>query len=196
MISRPHRTVHFDESYSEFHDDNQCSAENWSESWCTPEEYAQFKSDTRHLANKVLLGIDDEKKSFCATVQQTYKTSCEVDCDSKCSADMLSGKEMERLASVYMSNIALIGLEYFAVHSITKDARGRREFLPVIVFNIKKECNISGDNVAEELRESCRSITRTSSLFAQYMAQGQLIRIAYDNITLASVGRGSIAHAT
>ena len=100
-------------------------------------------------------------------------------------------KEMERVASVYMSNIELIGLEYFAVHSITKDAKGRREFLQDIVFEIQQECNRSGEDAAEELRESCRNITHTSRLFAQYMAQGQLIRIAYNGIALVPVCRGS-----
>ena len=136
MICHPHRTVHFDESYNEFNEDNQRSAEDWSESWYIPEDYARFKSDSQELAHKVLLGIDDEKKSFCVTLQQAYKTACEVDCDSKCSTDVLSGNEMNRLASAYMSNIELIGLEYFAVRSITKDARGRREFLQDIVFEI------------------------------------------------------------
>jgi hypothetical protein len=36
---------------------------------------------------------------------------------------------MDRLARVYMVNLELFGLEYFAVRAITKDAKGRREFL-------------------------------------------------------------------
>ena len=138
--SPPHpRKVHFEESCNEFHGDKHGSPEDCPETWYTPEEYAHFKSDAQRLVRKVLLGNDDEMNSFSAILHDVYKTACEVDSESNCSAAMLSRKEMDRLAGIYMDNLELIGLEYYAVRAITKDVRGRREFLQDIVLDVQEE---------------------------------------------------------
>ena len=74
---------------------------------------------------------------------------------------------------MFISNMNLIGLEYYAVRFVVKDARARREFLQDAVSDIQHENDMLDEDVAEELRDSCRSITRTSRLFAQYLARAQ-----------------------
>jgi hypothetical protein len=169
------RSVCFNESCNKSYENTQRCAEDCVETWYTVEDYSAFRSDMRQLERKVLNGNDDGQDLFSTNLQQIYEAACEVDFDSDNATGTLTLEEEDQLTRVFINNMNLIGLEYYAVGSINKDTREQRKFIQYIVCYIQHENDILEDDVAEELRESCRNITRAARLFAQHLAQAQLL---------------------
>uniref|UniRef100_A0A7S2Y846 Uncharacterized protein n=1 Tax=Entomoneis paludosa TaxID=265537 RepID=A0A7S2Y846_9STRA len=153
----PRRSVRFEEAQNEYFSDNERVAEECAETWYASEDYAEFKADVQS-------NIQAASSSFSNTVESIYQATTKD--------GALTAEQESQLMTALSNNMELIGLENYVVRSIAKASRSRREFLQDVVADIIDEAD-EDDEVAEELRDSCYSISRVACLFSQYMAQAQ-----------------------
>ena len=148
------RRVSFNETRNRYFKDEVKTLDESSSSWYDEDDYMVFEAETHH-------SIENASNSdFSSILKTLYENVSKGD---------MTADEEDALVRAIQENTDFIGLEYYATKSITKDARARREFIQDIVADFDPE------DEAEDLGESCRRISRVSSLFAQLLAKSQVL---------------------
>lgn len=178
---RTARRVTFQEDANKYYTNTMRCAEDCVESWYASEDYKAFRAYAQKLAQIALEAQQaaDDKFSFFDALELLHKFTRKIDFSLQDIRSELSQDTMELLKNMYISKSQsdLIGLEYYIIASIKKDAMKRRMFLQDTVQEVQHEQDMglydSAEAAQTELRDSCLAYTQTSALFAQLLALAQ-----------------------
>jgi hypothetical protein len=173
------KRVHFNESSNMTHSNKQRCAEDCHETWCTRQEYKQFRSESKDIIFSVSM-MEDEKDqdSFSGVLKAIFEAVTDIDVVLEDASPIALDLE-QKLAALYTvaGDLDLIGLEFNIAGFIKSESKKRRFALQEVVAEIQGEYEQglwSEAEVAQEYRESCCNYSQACCLFAQLLAKAQL----------------------
>ena len=177
------RSVRFVEDENEYFDDSFPRTEReCAICWYTNDDTEVFKASLQALLRKAQ--NEDKKKNLnMMKVIKSYYTQCSsLDYEVEDVDEILSAEDVAILASLFRSSrrSAFLGLEFYFVPSLKKEAQKKREKLQDTVLDVQLEHEqgiLSDSEYLEELRDSCMVYSQASCLFAQILAKAQYMSL-------------------
>ena len=188
------KCIRVDETQNSYHDDKVKYAEDCHQTWYNDEDYDRFLANHRAIILKAQKIIQQHQASvtpdysFSELLDSLVQFSAGIDYSVDEASTLLSSYGKQQLTMLYKKGyeeeeederMDWIGLEFYLSHYAARESRRRRAGIQEAVCDIQKQCRNglwkTFDASEEELKESCYAFSQAFCLFAQYIAQAQLM---------------------
>ena len=169
----PTKCVRFDLTLNEEHSNDMLCKEDCAELWYTLDQHRHFKKCCSFKAKEIAKSEAKNKApySYQKVMLRAYEACAHA--REEPTGSVLSHFEQRPLVRWAEVATSRLGLEKWSVRSIGNDRNFRRAEIVDLVLELQ-DMYIKDPKAREEfIRKSCQSLSRTSRLFAQVMAEAQ-----------------------